>query len=71
MIVVTVSLSILNQMEIHLVQKLKGKLSPRSYPIEFERKSKSSFVSVAESPGLLQCIGNRYFEGARTDHATP
>ena len=26
--------------------KLKGKLSPRSYPIQFERKWKHSFLSV-------------------------
>ena len=32
--------------KIHLVQKLKGKLSPRSYPIQFERKWKYSFLSV-------------------------
>ena len=37
----------LNQMEIHLVQKSKGKLSPRSYPIQYERKWKYSFVSAA------------------------
>ena len=26
--------------------KLKGKLSPRSYPIQFERKWNSSFLSI-------------------------
>ena len=65
MIVVTVSLPILNQMELHLVQnrnnlvqdnyesngitfgsKLKGKLSPRSYSIQFEGKHESFFLSV-------------------------
>ena len=34
MIVVTVFLLILNQMEFHLVQKIERKLSPRSYPIQ-------------------------------------
>ena len=51
--------SILNQMELHLVQNrrkschhdripfnVEGKLSPRSYPIHFERKWKHSFVSA-------------------------
>ena len=33
--------------------KLKGKLSPRSYPIQFERKWNTSFLSVivVEIPG--------------------
>ena len=47
MIMVTLSLSTLNQMEFHSVQKLKGKLSPRSYPIQLERKWKYSFLSVS------------------------
>ena len=46
MIMVTVFLSILNQMEFHLVQKSKGELSPRSFPIQCERKWNSSFLSV-------------------------
>ena len=59
MIVVTVFLSISNQMEFHLVQNrkenchhdqipfnVKGKLSPRSDPIQFERKWKYSFLGV-------------------------
>ena len=46
MIVVTVFLSILNQMEFHLVQKLK--LSPGSYPNQFEIKSKYCFLSVPQ-----------------------
>ena len=29
--------------------KSKGKLSPRSYPIEFEWKSNKSFLSVGDS----------------------
>ena len=29
--------------------KLKGKLSPRSYPIQFERKCKYNFLSVIRS----------------------
>ena len=33
--------------------KLKGKLSPRSYPIQFERKWKHSFLSAG---GLLDAI---------------
>ena len=40
MIVVTVILSLLNQMELHLIQNRKGKLSSRSYPIQCERKWK-------------------------------
>ena len=59
MIVVTVFLSILNQMDFHLVQKSKGKLSPRSYPIQCERKWNTSFVSViyyikSHSPATVQ-----------------
>ena len=46
MIVVIVFLSILNQMEFYLCSKSKGKLSPRSYPIQCERKWKYSFLSV-------------------------
>ena len=42
----------LNQMEFHLRSKSKGKLSPRSYPIQCERKWKYSFLSV------LFCTGN-------------
>ena len=42
MIVVTVFLPILSQMEFNLVQKL----SPRSYPIHCERKWEYSFLSV-------------------------
>ena len=36
----------LNQMEFHLGSKLKGKLSRRSYPIQYERKWNTSFLSV-------------------------
>ena len=61
MFVVTIFLSILNQIEFHLIQKLerktittiiwlwwqsKGKLSSRSYPIQCERNWKYSFLSV-------------------------
>ena len=35
--------------EIPFGLKSKGKLSPRSYPIQFERKWKYSFLSVRES----------------------
>ena len=31
----------------HFGSKLKGKWSPRSYPIQFERKWNTSFLSVA------------------------
>ena len=48
MIVVAVFLSILNQMEFHLVQNQKEKLSPRSHPIECERKWKYSSLSVVK-----------------------
>ena len=36
--------------------KLKGKLSPRSYPIQFKRKWKYNFFSVAThtTPGELK-----------------
>ena len=36
--------------------KLEGKLSPRSYPIQCERKWKHSFLSVLQS-GLLHTRG--------------
>ena len=32
--------------------KSKGKLSPRSYPIQFERKRNNNFLSVAKWSGL-------------------
>ena len=38
--------------------KSKGKLSPRSYPIQFERKWKYSFLSVGHVPPLKM---NRLF----------
>ena len=63
MILVTVFFSILNQMEFHFVQKIenrrenchhdhisfnmKGKQSPRSYPIQYKRKWKHSILSVS------------------------
>ena len=48
MIVVTVFLSILNTNKWNSLwfRKSKGKLSPRSYTIQFQRKLKYSFVSV-------------------------
>ena len=46
MIVVTVIPLILNQYGIPFGSKSKGKLSPRSYPIQFERKWKYCFLSV-------------------------
>jgi len=47
MIMVTVFLSILNQIEFHLVQNRKENCHPpRSYPIQCERKWKQSFLSV-------------------------
>ena len=48
---VTVFLSILNQMEIHLVQIERKILSLRSYPIQCERKWKHSFLSALQSVG--------------------
>ena len=39
-----------NQIEILFGSKSKGKLSPRSYPIQCEGKWKYSFLSVPESP---------------------
>ena len=38
--------------------KSKGKLSPRSYPIQFERKWNTSFLSVDVSLNFVQCSGN-------------
>ena len=35
--------------EIPFVSKSKGKLSPRSYPIQYERKWKHSFLSVKDN----------------------
>ena len=35
--------------------KLKGKLSPRSYPIQFERKWKTSFFSVRVPTSVINC----------------
>ena len=40
------SFDFLNQMEFHLCSKSKGNLSPRSYPIQFERIWNTSFLSV-------------------------
>ena len=56
MIGVTVFLSILNQMEFHL--KSKGKLSPRSYPIQCDKKWKYSFFSVPYIyiPIYIECM---------------
>ena len=50
-------LSFLNQIEFHLVQNRKIKLSPRSYPIHFGRKLKCSFLSVAsQKAGVIFSI---------------
>ena len=38
--------------------KSKGKLSPRSYPIQFERKRKYSFFSVSKSTITADCDSN-------------
>ena len=46
MIVVTVFLSILNQMDLQLVKNTSFLL--KSYPIQFEKKSNTSFVSVVK-----------------------
>ena len=42
------------KMVFHSVKKSKGKLSPRSYPIQFVSKWNYSFVSVA-TPSLAWC----------------
>ena len=39
--------------------KSKGKLSPRSYPIRFERKWKSSFLSVSDGRILNTHVTNK------------
>ena len=49
MIVVRVFLPILNQMESPIGSKSNGKLSPRTYPIQCERKWKHSFLSARNS----------------------
>ena len=51
----------LNQMEFQLCLKSKGKLSPRSYPIQCERKWKDSFLS-APCPELLQRLDANIIE---------
>ena len=43
--------------------KSKGKLSPRSYPVQFERKWKHSFLSVAHYVSLAMCECNLISEG--------
>ena len=58
MIVVTVFISILNQMEIHFVQKIEKKMAPRSYPIQCEGKWKYSFFSVKRDPFLMYQFRN-------------
>ena len=42
--------------------KLKGKLSPRSYPIQFKRKWHTSFLSVEVDTGVKKCP---FFKRAR------
>ena len=73
MLVLTVFLSILNQMEMGYDRgnsfpfdfepnenpfgsKSKEKLSPRSYPIQFDRKSNTSFLSAALFVIRLRCL---------------
>ena len=51
--------SILNQMEFHLVQNWNCKLSPRSYPIQCERKRKYIFLSV-RGIRILKCYKQKY-----------
>ena len=43
--------------------KSKGKLSPGSYPIQFERKSNTSFLSATHLGNCSCNDGTRYSEG--------
>ena len=36
--------------------KSKGRLSPRSYPIQFESKSNTSFLSVSSSSSIISRV---------------
>ena len=44
--------------KIHFGSKLKGKLSPQSYPIHCKRKWKYSFLSVDMLWLFLETLGN-------------
>ena len=46
---------------IPFASKSKGKLSPQSYPIEYERKRKCSFLSVAIGKQQYQMPRNSLF----------
>ena len=52
---------------IPLGSKLKGKLSPRSYPIQYERKRKYSFLSVYECRlGVASPAMRKLYSGQNT-----
>jgi len=42
--------------------KSNGKLSPQSYPIQFERKWKYSFLSLYYEPIFLSCLPSKHSE---------
>ena len=42
--------------------KSKGKLTPRSYPIQFERKWKHGFLSVHKTSYIIIRLRNKFIE---------